>query len=183
MYLPIDSNNTPPTQLILDMRTGAWGVTGGELSDPSYLNTALFFPHDAGGRRRFFEFGYNVYEMDAATGTVDATTRTVSFQTQPNACGSPGMMKDFERFWLYIKDYSSLQEPVGVQLDFYINQSSTPAFTVTGLHPINGRIDLPITNCTGDSFSFKLTKTITDPIQDGIEVSGYGFVYTTAEAL
>jgi hypothetical protein len=162
--------------LIFNVDTGAWGEIGRDASVTSIVFCSTTIDRTTFGSS-FYTLGLDVRLWDASA--TETVARTCMYQHQPHHAGTPGINKNFLRYIAYIRDYDSQAQPNPVQMDFYVNGNSATAYSCTG-YPVNGRIDTLLMGCNGDSLSCKITKSITAPIDDALEVSGYDFVYTYA---
>ena len=187
VHVPTYSGSHPYTQfttLTYDIERDAWGVMGGDNDDSSVVWSSITDMDVAS----HINFGKRIYAVDlspnySGPGFSTAASKDCSFQHQFHTAGAPGIMKDFERYILYVRDFDSQTQPNNAQIDFYINGDVSRAAFSTTASPVGGKIDVLLAGCTGDSISCKLTKSITDPINDAIEVSGFTMVVNPAEEL
>ena len=167
----------------INLDNGAIGIMGKEKDFSSVLTQSVLFPGNPHGfSKSYYSFGMGVFQWDGDY--CDSFPHEISFQHQFTHLGSPGLMKDFDRYLIHIRDFDSETQPSGVNLDFYCNgDTSAPYYSVTGANPKNGVIDVLLNGCMGDSVSCKVSMAVTNLIDDAVQVGGIAIVYTKAEAL
>jgi hypothetical protein len=138
------------------------------------------------GAGAFIHFGLAPVCWDmpnTTTGAFQSVSIPVSARTSWNEGDNPFQHKDFDRLFIYCRDYSSGSEPASATLEIYTNYSDTAVATHT-VTPSDGYIDQVLgPGVSGKAISWKLSKTITDAVNDALWISGYAFSYTKDEVL
>ena len=175
--------------IVVNLDNGSCGIFGSDADPSSATMCSAVVPYDNNytgtGPTSNWTYlgGLGNYRMDSLeVGAWYPVSRSTMIQTMPNFCGSPGIVKDYDKFVLYIRDMVGLTTPANVRLDFYSDTDiSTIRQTVTAT-PVNGKITTLLTGVAGDCLSCKITvPAFVCSAYNAVRISGYDFSYSQME--